>query len=601
MAGKTLDIENLLTVDQLGHKIANMYQEWETFRQPMKDRLKELRQYVYATDTTMTSNSKLPWSNKTTVPKLTQIRDNLYANYLATMFPKRKSIFWEGDTAEDELAIKRQAIESYMSWATDRPEFYAEVGKMIIDYIETGNVFAMPTWCDDRYEAEGGVEKGSFVGPRLRRIDPMSIVFNPTAPSFAESPKIVQSIMSKGEAYQLIEKLTAEAGEKEKAQELISYMQMVRERMYEDSATNLHYQDDIYNIAGFGDYRQYLQSDYAEILTFYGDIYDDNTGKFMKNQVVHVVDRHKIITQTDHPSVLGYAPIFHVGWRVRPGNLWAMGPLENLVGMQYRLDHLENMKADIVDLTAYPVVKVRGFVEDFEWAPMEKIVVGDDGDVEMLAPSSQALMLDTQIERLATMMEEMAGSPREAMGFRTPGEKTKYEVQVLNNSSSRIFQNKTAQFERDLLEPSLNAMLEMARRNLTDTTIRVLDDEDSVAMFLELTPADITGNGRVRPVAARNFAEQSNMVQNLNAFFGSAIGQDPDVKAHFSSIKLAKMFENLLDIEHFGVVGENIRIAEQADAQRMANAAQEQVQSEIMTPSGLEEDDADEPFFTEEA
>jgi len=54
------------------------------------------------------------------------------------------------------------------------------------------------------------------------------------------------------------------------------------------------------------------------------------------------------------------------------------------------------------------------------------------------------------------------------MGFRSPGEKTKYEVQRLENASARIFQNKINQFEEQIVEPLLNAMLELARRNLAD-------------------------------------------------------------------------------------------------------------------------------------
>jgi len=46
-----------------------------------------------------------------------------------------------------------------------------------------------------------------------------------------------------------------------------------------------------------------------------------------------------------------------------------MGPLDNLVGMQYRLDHLENMGADIWDFSGYPVQKIKGFVEDYVWQP----------------------------------------------------------------------------------------------------------------------------------------------------------------------------------------------------------------------------------------
>jgi hypothetical protein len=187
----------------------------------------------------------------------------------------------------------------------------------------------------------------------------------------------------------------------------------------------------------------------------------------------------------------------------------------------------------------------------------------------------------------------MAGSPKEAMGFRTPGEKTKYEVQSLENAASRIFQNKIAQFERDFLEPLLNAMLELASRNLDKTSVRVFDQEFKIALFSDMTAEDITGNGRIKPVAARHFAEKAQQVQNITAFFGSSIGADPQVRVHFSGVEMARLFEDLLDLDNWNIVEPYIRITEQKDAMMMQNSTQEQVAMQTMTPSGLTEDDYD--------
>ena len=65
---------------RVAETISSLFQRWDDARKPWKDSMAELQQYLYATDTTKTSNSKLPWSNKTTLPKLTQIMENLVAN-----------------------------------------------------------------------------------------------------------------------------------------------------------------------------------------------------------------------------------------------------------------------------------------------------------------------------------------------------------------------------------------------------------------------------------------------------------------------------------------------------------------------------------------
>jgi len=116
---------------------------------------------------------------------------------------------------------------------------------------------------------------------------------------------------------------------------------------------------------GFTNFRAYLLSDYVEVLTFYGDWYDPYEDTFEKNRVITVVDRHKLINNKPNPSFFGYPPIVHSPWRRKQDNIWGMGPLDNLVGMQYRMDHVENMKADIWDLVTYPVQMVTGFVEDY--------------------------------------------------------------------------------------------------------------------------------------------------------------------------------------------------------------------------------------------
>lgn len=47
--------------DALANKIADMWVRWDTSRAVWKSDQQELRNYLFATDTRKTSNSKLPW------------------------------------------------------------------------------------------------------------------------------------------------------------------------------------------------------------------------------------------------------------------------------------------------------------------------------------------------------------------------------------------------------------------------------------------------------------------------------------------------------------------------------------------------------------
>lgn len=590
MAGKTLDIETLLLKDDLACRIGDFFTKWQMMQQPRQAGWKEVKQYVYATDTSQTSNSTLPWKNTTTIPKITQIADNLYANYIRSLFPKRKWASWISFDKESASPQKRKAIENFMYWCIDRSYFKGVIEKALQDWIVYGNAFVTVEWRDNRTLDKDGNEKPGYVGPAAVRISPLDIMFNPIAPSFNESPKILRDLVSIGEVKSYLERISTDEN-KEANDILWAYLKDLRQHSGFNTDAGTTDKNTQFNIDGFDSWSNYLSSNFAEVLTFYGDIYDIEKDKFYKNYKIMVVDRHKILSMEPVSATTGISDIHHNGWRVRQDNLWAMGPLDNLIGMQYRIDHLENLKADIFDLTAFPVLKIKGYVEDFEWGPLQRIYLGDDGDVEMVVPDVNALNANVEINMLEQKMEEMAGAPKEALGFRTPGEKTAYEVQRLENAASRIFQSKIQQFEENIIEPLLNSMLDMAKRNMPPTMIRIFDDEFKVEIFQSLTADDISGNGRIVPMAARHFAETSEKIQNITSFYQSGAGQDKEVLQHFSSVKLAEMFSELLDLEGYDLVTPFVRISEQADSQRQINAQTEQVETEAVTPSGLTPDD----------
>src|SRR5687768_9699242 len=170
-------------------KIVEQWQSWIDMRRVAESEWEEIRRYVFATDTSQTSNASLPWKNKTTIPKLCQIRDNLYSNYTATLFPNRVPIEWEANEKDSNSKLKRDAITNYMNWVIAQPSFKAEMDKVILDYIDYGNCTVTVEWVDQRVEQSNSVQSG-YVGPAVRRISPVDIVMNPTAPTFETSPKV---------------------------------------------------------------------------------------------------------------------------------------------------------------------------------------------------------------------------------------------------------------------------------------------------------------------------------------------------------------------------------------------------------------------------
>ena len=90
---KVLDLDEIINADDIGIAIANRWCEWDGLRSQKKEKWKEIQKFVYATDTLDTFGHQMEWSNTVTVPKICQVRDNLYAHYMAALFPKRQ--WWE--------------------------------------------------------------------------------------------------------------------------------------------------------------------------------------------------------------------------------------------------------------------------------------------------------------------------------------------------------------------------------------------------------------------------------------------------------------------------------------------------------------------------
>ena len=307
------------------------------------------------------------------------------------------------------------------------------------------------------------------------------------------------------------------------------------------------------------------------------------TGMLLEDYIITIMDRRTVLRKEPIPAWKRGGYKVMTGWRKRQGNLYAMGPLDNLVGLQYRVDHLENLKADIGDMILAPPLKIVGDVEEFEWKPFGEIYIGEGGDVTPLAPAAQAFQANFEIDRILSLMEEMAGAPKQAMGIRSPGEKTAFEVQSLENAAGRIFQEKTTQFEIELVEKVLNNMLEVAKRHMQGSdVVRVMDDDLGVADFMKITKEDITAKGKLRPVGARHFASRAQLLQNLTGITNSAMWGS--ISPHMSGKALARLVEDTLQLQRFDLFTDNAAVFEGAETQRLVNQAQEDLAVEAEAP-----------------
>lgn len=578
----SIDLNVVLGAEEapLAAEIASLWTSWRGAAQEAYSRWKETTKYVYATSTKDTTNASNGHDHSTHIPAITQIKDNLEANYMEALLPNDDWFQFKGYDLASSFHEKRAIVESYLKTKHDLSGFNITLQRLITDWVLYGNCFAGVTYVQRSHETEDQENPFGFVGPQVYRISPFDIVFNPLATTFADSPKVIRTVKSLAELHRDAEE-DASLGY---SQEIIDRVIDSRSRLssYKDSDLDRSF---AIEFEGFGSASQYYRSGKVEVLEFYGDIWDQENNAFLKNHVITVVDRRWVIRSQPLDTWTGRPHIYHCGWRTRPDNLWAMGPLDNLVGMQYMINHLENARADAFDMMLSPDRVFKGIVENIEQINGSlHYFVGEQGDVRNLAPDTTVLQADFQIQNKQGQMELAAGAPREAAGFRTPGEKTAFEVSSLMTAASRVFQHKINYFSREFLERILEAEIEVARRNLdTVDIIEIVEDELGISEFVTITKEDITANGRLRAIGARHYARNNQLAANLSQF-SQQLAQDPLMQQHFPSERLAKAYETLLGFNNLDLVEPYGRVAENLELQRLSQIAEQQAQEEAMTP-----------------
>lgn len=582
MAKKTLDLDQIVQADSLAVAIRDKYRTWKEGRRLKEAQSAEVLAYVFATDTTTTSNGQLPWKNKTTRPKICQIRDNLKANYMSALFPNDTWFTWEPGDEDAATKEKKLAIEAYMRHIFRSSKFAFTVGQYLDDWIDYGNCIGDIVAVNETQKL-GATTLAIYTGPKALRISPLDIVFDITASSFDEAPCITRTTLSIG----ALHKMLATSPDYETVAKTTIERMSSNRRLIGTAGSNQYDQDKAKRLVadGFSTLPEYYNSGIVELLEFEGDYFDVQSNTLYENHRIVIADRAYVVLNEPITNWSGTRNKRHCGWRLRPDNAWAMGPLDNLVGLQYRIDHLENLKADVFDMIAHPMTTVKGYVEDFEYGPGQRVYMEQDADVQHLRPDSTALNADFQIQNLENSMEELAGAPRSAMGIRTPGEKTAFEVQTLDNAAGRLFQSKVSYFEQFFLEPLINSMLEVARRTLdAPALVSVVSDDLGIREFLQITPEDIRAKGRLVPMGARHFASQAQLVQNLVSLSNTGLYQDPAVQAHLSSKGIAKVLVSALNLDRYNIYAENIRVTEAQETQQLTQQSQEELAMHAMTP-----------------
>ena len=565
---------NILTaedVDEVAVRITEMWEKYNTERRNALSLNEEARKFVYATDIDSTSAAELPHKNRTHQPKLTQIADTLKSQYYEASLSMPE--FFRYPAPRKISAAVASSMEKWVRVKLNERKFRETVGRELVnDYVDYGNCFVAVDYVIER-DNQGRIK---YKGPSWKRVSPLDIVFNPRA-KFSDSPKIEKAIFHIADIKEFPDKFPNSGFSKATITKAITTRQPEGIDDWVDVVKSRGI-----NMDGYGGFDQYFKQDMAEILIYRGDVFSPDTGKTQRNRVVYIMDKVHVIRNEPSGAPSGDDGIHHAGWRLRPDNSWAQGPLDNLMGMQYRIDHLENLKSDVFYVIAQPVIFVKG--DDVQepaegYRPGATYYGGVDSDVRTLVPDATALNADNQILNYHRMMEEMAGAPPESRGIRTPGEKTAFEVSKLDQNATMMFVDKARIFER-MLETMLKETFELMLLNFDIEDYKDIFGKDEESDALEaLSLKDTLSRGEFTAMGARHWTRRNRETLEMNNFMSGPL-QDPKIRAHVSGIALAQYWERKLNIEDEEIIDENAGVKEdvriQAIAQEEARTLQEE-------------------------
>lgn len=557
---RTLDIMEIQEPDYLATAIANKFVAWESARDRWYNNAKETLENLYATSTRDIFNQAKDTDNCTHIPKITQIRDMLITYYLDAMFSLPDYVDWEAYNEESLDINTKDTLKALMAQMLHDSQFQPTIRELVEDYVDYGNAFTTVAMVNETLKLESGVAN-VYNGPKAIRLDPLNVFFDPLAISFEKTPKIIRTIKTLGELVAEAEELPESAQVyKEALNRALEKRSRIRQTVSTTNAESI--KNDICSIAGCGNWSQYYASDTVELLTFYGDLYDVERNKLYKNSKIVVMDRCSVLLEEPIKNFGFNCNIFKAGWRDRKDNLWSMSPLDNIKGMQFMVDFLENKRADIFNYISNPMWVTKGDVEMPEYLyPGCHVGVDVDGDFKTISPDATALAADTYVDRYQILMEEMAGTPREAMGFRTPGEKTAFEVSQLNTAASRLFNEKTRKFEMEILEPLLTLMMRMYLSDPTRVTRVKMMNEDGVILFKEVNVQDMAVQGRFIATGSNTYTERARQAQTIMQLYNSAIPSDQLVFNYFNPKVIAKVIAHTTGLDKYkDIIQPNARV-----------------------------------------
>jgi len=553
--------------------MVNDFDQMEMGRATADAESRELKTYIDATDTRTTTNDKLPFKNSTTINKIGQLYNNHVTSYVEHLMPNSDWVQWVGNDVDAMTKEKRKAIEAYVKGKVEASNLEGVIERLAGDFTSMGVAAVHTRHVKQLTVTVENQVIPNYTGTITERLDPNDLFWDVTASSLDKARKCIRQLYTMGSLKREVEESTNPPITAEQFAQLRNDRRSVREAI----GTGYHGKRKYESLSsqGFGTMMNYTNEGLVEVLRFFGDFYDEEKDELLLNHEIVIVDR-KMIGRKEALDNWNNSQNIHITvYEFRQDSLAPIGPLHRVVGLQYKLDKRENFKEDLHDrFLVAPLLKVGDVREKgMRGTDTHEFQAEEGGSVSYLTPPPEVLSPDQQLSTTLALMEDLSHAPKESIGQRTPGEKTKFEVQLIDQGQNKVYRRKVKKFERELVTPTLNDILEQGRHHLDATDVVKTYGEDTGAVsFLTVTASDLNGNGTMVARGATLFAEKALALQTMSAIFASPVASllAPNV----SRKKLTAAIEDLGDLGKYEIFQFGIGLQEDAELQRLAESTQ---------------------------
>jgi len=584
-----IDSSSSLTKEKsLAREIGNLWQRWDQDRREYTKLTRAVIQQIYAVNTKGTSHgSKLPHRNKTTTPKLAQIRDTLSSQIANSLFSRVNYFTFVGSNDDSAARTNEVLMDSIARTKFEQSGFEIQLKKGISTHlIPMGSLCVRSYYVDERHTADGQLQEG-YVGGKIDLISPLDIVFDLQARSFDESVKVVRSVVPVGAFIKEVAECKYGQGiDIEKIKGTLKGKEVSGSSVGMYSTELEEHKRQIFKTYGH-EMRQDLQDGrLVEVLEFHGSWMDDDFN--MDNRIdrrILVLNRSVVLT--DQPLGQNEKLFFHT-YHEGVGNLLPPGPLAMIYGLQYRLDHMENRMEDMWDQLAAPHYVERGSVrftdrngnvDGDRTVPGGKYNLTDaDSGVDIIRPPVNLAEVNIQTEEIARRMEAMAAAPGDLMGIKTAGRQTATQFSAQRDSANTNFFSRVRALEEGLVEKLINHQVELYIKNFSDSdTIEILNEEKA-REFRDIKKSDLTVRGKFKAKGSKYLARRNEQLDILAQLQQAGVMQM--ITPHVSSIKLAEFAQFALGEDELDIVQPYVSVHESKELASLQQAAQDELEEE---------------------